>query len=297
MVSPDDFAYNPQTAVSNVFQHKDAPASEAARLAMAEFDAVVEKMEKEKIRVLRVRSREDVKTPDAVFPNNWFSTHRGKTGTAIVVYPMATPNRRDEIRVDLLESTLRHSGIDLSEVIDLSGYARQGKALEGTGAMVFDRIHKVAFVSLSPRADRAVLEAFCARLGYRPVIFHSYDRNALIYHTNVMMSVGADFAVICSESIKDPNEKQMVLDELKGLGKRIVEISPAQMGRMCGNVLELRTTDGKPVIIMSETAHAAFTPDQKAILAGSGALLPFRIPTIEHIGGGSIRCMVAEIFH
>jgi len=219
MVSPDDFAYNIQTAASNAFQHNDTPVLEARNQAMDQYNKMVKKLQSENIKVIHVKSRNDIKTPDAVFPNNWFSTHRnGGSGTAIVIYPMATPNRRDEVRVGFLKRNLKENGIKISKVIDLSHYNKQNKALEGTGAMVLDRIHKVAFVSLSPRANKELLEDFCNQLGYRPVIFHSYDNGKLIYHTNVMMSVGTDFAVICSESIKDNSEKKMVLNELKKLG-------------------------------------------------------------------------------
>lgn len=298
MVSPDDFAYNKQTAASNVFQHNDTPVLEARNQAMDQFNKMVKKLQSENIRVIHVKSRNDIKTPDAVFPNNWFSTHRnGERGTAIVIYPMATPNRRDEVRVDLLKSKLKENGIKISKVIDLSHYNKQNKALEGTGAMVLDRIHKAAFVSLSPRANKELLEDFCKQLGYRPVTFHSYDKGELIYHTNVMMSVGTDYAVICSESIKDKSERKMVLNELKKLGKRIVEISPEQMEHMCGNILELHATDGENVIIMSTTAYKNFSRAQKKELEKSGAIIPFDIHTIENIGGGSARCMAAEIFH
>jgi len=298
MVSPDDFAYNKQTAVSNVFQHNNTPVLEARKQARNQFNRMVKKLQSEGIRVIYVKSREDIKTPDAVFPNNWFSTHRsGERGAAIVIYPMATPNRRDEVRIDLLKSKLKENGIKISKVIDLRHYNKQNKALEGTGAMVLDRIHKTAFVSLSPRANKELLEDFCKQLGYRPVVFHSYDKGELIYHTNVMMSVGTDYAVICSESIVDKSERKMVVGELKKLGKRIVEISPEQMGHMCGNILELRTTDGENVIIMSTTAYKNYSPAQKKELEKSGTLIPFNIHTIENVGGGSARCMVAEIFY
>ncbi|MBW1744126.1 MAG: amidinotransferase [Deltaproteobacteria bacterium] len=298
MVCPDDFAYNPQTAASNVFQHQDKSALQDNKLAMEQFNGMVDELSSADIRVIRMKSREDVKTPDAVFPNNWFSTHRdGKSDTLIVVYPMHTPNRRAEIRVGLLKEKLKQNGITVSRIIDLTHYSEQGKALEGTGSLVLDRVHKVAFASLSPRTDRQVLDDFCVELGYRPVGFHSHMRGKLIYHTNVMMSVGTDFAVICAESIKDDSERELVLKELRELGKRIILISAEQIKHMCGNILELHSRSGNKVILMSTSAYSNFTPQQKKELEKSASLLPVDIHTIENIGGGSARCMVAEIFH
>lgn len=298
MISPDDFAYNKETAASNAFQHNDAPFLKTRIQAMEQFNAMVEKLQSENIRVIQTKSRKDIETPDAVFPNNWFSTHRdGENGTLIVVYPMLTQNRRAEVRINLLKKKLKENGIKISRTIDLTHYCKQNKALEGTGSMVLDRIHKVAFASLSPRTNREVLEDFCNKLGYRSVVFHSYDKRKLIYHSNVMMSVGSDFAVICAEGIKEGTERKMVLNELKELGKRIIEISLEQMKHMCGNILELHSINGKKIIIMSTSAYNHFSVEQKKELEKSGTVLPFNVHTIENIGGGSVRCMVAEIFY
>ena len=298
MVSPDDFAYNTQTAASNVFQHNDAPVLKVRNQAMEQFNNMVKKLRSKNIRVIQIKSRKDIETPDAVFPNNWVTTHRdGKNGTIIVLYPMLTPNRRAEVRIDLLKNKLEESGMKISKTIDLTHYCKQNKALEGTGSMVLDRIHKVAFASLSPRTNRVVLEDFCNRLDYRFVVFHSYDKGKLIYHSNVMMSVGTDFAVICAECIKDETERKMVLNELKELGKRIIEISLKQMKHMCGNILELHAINGKKTIIMSTSAYNHFSLEQKKELEKSGTILSFDVHTIENIGGGSVRCMVAEVFY
>jgi len=299
MISPDDFAYNAQTAASNVFQHNDAPVLKVRNQAMEQFNTMVEKLQSENIQVIQMKSRKHVKTPDAVFPNNWFSTHKdGKNGTILVLYPMLAPNRRAELSPNLLRRKLEERGIKILKTIDLTFYCKQDKALEGTGSMVFDRVHKVAFASLSPRTSRDVLEDFCKQLGYRSLAFHSYDkRGKLIYHSNVMMSVGTDFAVICAESIKDENEKMKVLIELETLGKRIIKISSEQMEHMCGNILELHDINGKKKIIMSTSAYNQFSLDQKKELEKSGTILSFDVHTIENIGGGSVRCMVAEIFY
>ena len=297
MVSPDDFAYNTETADSNIFQHNDTSASKTKNEAMEQFNNMIKKLESENIRVIQMKSRKDIKTPDAVFPNNWFSTHRdSEKRTIVVLYPMLTPNRRSEVRPDLLKEKLEDSGIKVSKIINLTHYCNQDKILEGTGSMVLDRVHKVAFASLSPRTNRDVLEDFCKQLGYRSLTFHSYNKGKLIYHSNVMMSVGTDFAVICVECIKDESERKKVLSELKNLGKRIIEISSKQMENMCGNILELHDIDGNRRIIMSASAYSNFSPEQKKEIEKSGTILPFDIHTIENIGGGSARCMVAEIF-
>jgi len=298
MVSPDDFAYNTQTATSNVFQHNNIPVLKARNEAMEQFNNMVEKLQSENIRVIQIKSRKDIKTPDAVFPNNWFSTHRDdKKRTIIVLYPMLTPNRRAEVRLNLLKEKLEESGIKISKIIDLTPYCRQGKSFEGTGSLVLDRVHKVAFASLSPRTTRDVLEDFCNQLGYRSLTFHSYDKGKLVYHTNVMMSVGTDFAVICAECIKDESERMKVLSELETLGENIIKISIEQMEHMCGNILELHDINGKRKIIMSSSAYNHFSAEQKKQLEKSGTILSFDLHTIEQIGGGSARCMVAEIFH
>jgi hypothetical protein len=296
MVSPDDFAFNPETAASNVFQNEPTSVLKSRGEAMAQFDGMVAKLRSEGIRVIEVNSRTDEKTPDAVFPNNWFSIHRDGIGSTVVLYPMLTPNRRAEVRPDVLKRNLEEHGIKISRIIDLTRYCSQNKALEGTGSLVLDRVHKVAFASLSPRTDEDVLKDFCTSTGYRQITFRSYNKGKLIYHTNVMMSLGADFAVICEESITDDAERAMVLAELKALGKRIVRISSEQMEHMCANILEVRDIDGNRKILMSTTAYSHFSDGQREDLGRSGKIVQVDVHTIEEIGGGSARCMVAEIF-
>jgi len=298
MVSPDDFAFNPETAGSNAFQHKLKDTKSVTEQAMDQFDSMVSKLEENGIHVIRLPSRKDIRTPDAVFPNNWFSTHQAADGgTILVIYPMLTPNRRAEIRVDLVTEFLKKNGFEVNAVVDLSNFTTKDIYLEGTGSMVLDRVNKVAFGSLSPRTDLKVLNTFCSLLGYRPVAFHTYDQKGkLIYHTNVIMSVGDDFAVIAADNIKDEKEKAFVLQELKKLGKKIILISPEQVDNMCGNILELKSEDGENVIVMSNTAFDHFTDEQKTELGKSGRILPMDIHTIEKVGGGSARCMLGEVF-
>jgi len=298
MVSPDDFAYNLETAKSNTFQHQLEDADKVTELAVEQFNNTVNVLETEGIEVIHVPSREDVETPDAVFPNNWFSTHMTENGNNIlVIYPMLTPDRRAEVRIDLLEEKLKDQSYDVDEVIDLSYFDEQNKFLEGTGSMVLDRRHHVTFASISPRTDIEVLDEFCRQLNYRSIVFHSYDQNGqLIYHTNVMMSIGDDFAVIAADNIKDDKERTMVLAELRALGKRIIKISPEQVNHMCGNILQLKTKDNNRIIVMSTTAYENFTAEQKTELEKSGKIVPVDIHTIEEVGGGSARCMLGEVF-
>ena len=297
MVSPDDFAFNQETAQSNVFQKRTAETVLLQKRAMAEFTGMVKKLRSSGVRVISLPSRRDIKTPDAVFPNNWFSLHKGGNGERIIAgYPMLAPNRRAERRVDELTGKLRENGINVSKTIDFSRYEVEGKFLEGTGSMVLDRTHRVAYASLSPRTDRSVLADFSDKLGYRPVTFSSYDSTgSLIYHTNVMMSVGERFAVICADAIRDEQERATVLKELEQSGKTVIPITLDQVRSMCGNILELRAK-GKRIIVMSKTAYDHFTPGQKKILRGLGSLLPVNIKTIETTGGGSARCMLGELF-
>jgi len=298
MVSPDDFAYNPQTAVTNAFQKDEVETATPRAAALREFSRMVNTLSTEGIDVIRIPSREDVVTPDAVFPNNWFSTHRNRDGGhALVIYPMLTPNRRAEIRVPFLKKTLQNNGFPITRVVDLTHYETDNRALEGTGSMVLDRIHRVVFAALSPRTDEGILADFCRQLDYRAVVFNSHDAGGKqIYHTNVMMSIGDGFAVICTEAITDPAQRTMVLDELTRLGKEIIPITFDQMGQMCGNILEVRSRDRHNLIVMSKRSFDHFTPEQRQILRKYGKLVPVDIQTIEDIGGGSARCMMAEIF-
>lgn len=297
MVSPDDFAFNQETAQSNLFQNKGMDSVVARNRAMVEFSRMVRKLRSSGIRVLTMPSRRDIKTPDAVFPNNWFSLHKLGSGERILVgYPMLAANRRAERRIEEFKQKLLENDFKVSRVIDLSGHEEGGRFLEGTGSMVLDRVNRIAYASLSPRTDRKVLADFSQKLGYRPVAFSSYDAAGhLIYHTNVMMSVGDRFAVVCTEAIRDTQERAVVLKELEASGKKVVTITLDQVRAMCGNILQLRAK-GKKFIVMSTTAFEHFTPEQKKVLGGFGMLIPVNIKTIETIGGGSARCMLGEVY-
>ena len=299
MVSPDDFQYNVETAKTNVFQRQIEKPEDAARLAMEQFSNMVEILEAEGITVIHVHSRKDIETPDAVFPNNRFSTHtRADDKNILAIYPMLTPNPRAEIRVELLKEKLEEHNISIDGITDLTHYTKNNSALEGTGSLVLDRVHHVAFASLSPRTDKEIVNAFCNQLEYQPVFFHSYDQEGtLIYHTNVMMSIGTEFAVIGADSIADKKEREEVLAELKKLRKKVIEISLTQMENMCANILELRSKNNDKLIIMSSRAYEHFSLAQKTELEKFVKLVPVDIHTIETIGGGSARCMIAEVFY
>jgi hypothetical protein len=185
----------------------------------------------------------------------------------------------------------------VEKTIDLTGFEKANQALEGTGSLVLDRVHKVAFASLSPRTNSTVLAKFLEKMHYKPIIFHSYDKEKLIYHTNVMLSIGSHFAVVAADSITSPSERSKVLSDLKNLHKNVIIITLQQMENMAGNIIELRSTDGQSKILMSQTAFRAFTPEQRKKLEKFGKLIIVNIPLIEKLGGGSARCMITEVFH
>lgn len=298
MISPDSFQYNSQTAMTNYFQNQSAQINNVGQMAIEEFEQMVTMLKNNNIKVIVLPSRQDVITPDAVFPNNWFSIHINNQGkSSLVLYPMLTANRRLERQYEKLKSELFIQGVVLSDLIDLTPFENQDLILEGTGSMVLDRVHKIAYASLSARTHVSVLNEFIAKMDYSSVTFSSYQYGESIYHTNVVMSVGSDFAVICADSIVNRTEREHVLRSLIDSGKVVILITLAQMQSMAGNILEVRSTDGCVKIILSQTAYNAFTEEQRDQLSGFGDLVVVKIDVIEKVGGGSARCMMAEIFH
>jgi len=295
MISPDQFGFNPETAGTNAFQHKvDIKQSEIQKKAMNEFTGMVSQLKSKGINVITLKSRDDVVTPDAVFPNNWFSSHEGGK---IVLYPMLAPNRRTERQPEALQKALLQSKIAVSEFIDLTEEENNSGVLEGTGSLVLDRVNKIAYAMESPRTTKLTFDKWCNKLGYQGIFFHAYDKHNLpIYHTNVVMSIGEEFTVICLESIKDQAEKELLVKKFKKTGKKIILISLKQAYSFCGNILQLKTQEGKKIVVLSRLALDAFTPDQKAQLEKFGELVPVDIQMIEKVEGGSARCMLAEIF-
>jgi len=294
LVRPARFAFNAETALSNHFQQAIAGLDEAAvqARAFAEFDALATTLRGKGVRVLVFDDTAAPAKPDAVFPNNWLTLH---SDGRVLLYPMCAPNRRAERRPDILAALSRQ--FIVNEVIDLSGHEAENRFLEGTGSIIFDHEHRRAYAGLSARTDAGLFAAVAARLGYAPVAFHSLDaRGHEIYHTNVMMCVGAGFAVVCLESIRDAAERATVVDSLTATGHEIVDISLAQVARFAGNMLALQPAGGPALLALSQSAHDALTAGQRQTLGGYAELVPLPIPTIETIGGGSARCMLAEVF-
>jgi hypothetical protein len=294
MIRPAVFFANPQTAESNSFQRSDSQADSAALgLARAEFENLAKTLVAAGVCVVQLEALLDPVTPDALFPNNWVSLHPdGK----VTLYPMLAPNRRWERRSDVLIELARAGGFRLSGVIDLTHWEKSGAILEGTGSLVLDRLTRTAYASLSARTHRAVLDEFAERMGYTTVAFDSYDRAAQpVYHTNVLLSIGTNVAIVCADAIAK-KDRRFLLESLRAQ-RHVVEISLEQMERFAGNMLELATTDGGLIMVLSTQAHGALSSKQKTqIEAHCGPLVHAPIPTIERLGGGSVRCMLAEIF-
>jgi hypothetical protein len=294
LVRPARFGFNAETAPSNHFQQPLAGLDESGiqQRAFAEFDAVVARLRGKGVRVLVFDDTAEPVKPDAVFPNNWLTLHAD--GRALL-YPMCAPNRRAERRPDILAALARE--FRLTETIDLSGHEAEGRFLEGTGSIIFDHPRRVAYAALSPRTDAALFADVAALLGYRPVAFRANDaQGQAIYHTNVMMCLGDGFAVVCLESITDAPERAAVVAELQAGGHEIVDITLAQVARFAGNMLALQPAAGPALLALSQSAYDALTPEQRVTLGRYGELLPLPIPTIETIGGGSARCMLAEVY-
>ena len=291
MIRPCQFAYNEETAVNNAFQ---APTGEpdVQFKALEEFNQMVQLLEQQDIDVLVVDDIPNPPTPDAIFPNNWVSFH--SNGTAIL-YPMFAPSRRKERKSGVLERI--REVFKIRHILNLSDFEKQEMFLEGTGSMVLDRVNHIAYAGLSRRTSRKVLEEFCRKMSYKPVIFEATDHfGQPIYHTNVMMSLGERFCVICLDCIRNDKQRDQVRNELQKSGKEIIEISEQQMAGFAGNILQVRNLRDARFIVMSSRAHAAFRPDQLNVLARHGKILHIPLETIEINGGGSARCMMAEIF-
>ena len=298
MIRPVAFRMNEQTAVNNYYQKVlDGllPATVNAK-AQQEFDVFVDKLRAVGVDVTVVDDRENADTPDSIFPNNWISFHESGD---VTLYPMFAENRRLERREEILD-ILEDKGFVVNEIMDYSSAEEDGFFLEGTGSIVLDRENDKAYCALSPRADEELFIEFCEDFEYTPVIFEAFQtvgtERKLIYHTNVMMCVGDTFAVICADCIDDKKERKMVLDSLKGDGKEIILITEDQMNNFAGNMLELQGADERRYLIMSASAHKSLTKKQVAQLEEHITILSSSLDTIEACGGGSARCMMAEIF-
>ncbi len=291
MVRPARFAFNEETAQNNYFQQPSGSESVAEK-ALEEFDTFVRLLRANDVDVTVVQDSPEPWTPDSIFPNNWFSSHL--TGE-LVLYPMFAPNRRQERKREVLELLRRK--MNHRKVVDLTPWEEEGEFLEGTGSMIFDRDRGVAYCCRSPRTSEKVLAEFCSRMNYDALLFDAVDAQGnAIYHTNVMMEVGTQVAVICLEAIRDEGEQRKVVSRLTAAGKIIVEITLDQMNHFAGNMLEIKSRGGEPLMVMSSSARKVLTPDQERTIATFTRILSSDLGTIEANGGGSARCMVAEIF-
>ncbi len=299
MVRPAGFAYNPETAATNAFQHPPEPVGEDPGLAAcAEFDAFAAALENEGVRVAILHDTVLPSTPDAVFPNNWVSFHEDGT---MVLYPMQAETRRPERRRAEVIECVEGLGYRVSRVLDLTGHEAHGRYLEGTGSLVLDHRGRIAYACLSPRTDARVFAEWARELHYQPVAFHAVDRAGMpIYHTNVLLCIGERAAIVGIEAIA-PADRGRVLESLGGSGREIIAIGQGQIERFAGNMLELAAWDEAlgecRVLVMSESARHAFADPAFARLgACTDTLLVVPVPTIERLGGGSVRCMMAEVF-
>src|SRR5215469_3530630 len=299
MVRPAAFGFNAETAASNTFQKQPAAgADEGAATARAEFDGLKRALESEGVRVVAVEDTRVPLKPDAVFPNNWVSFH--PCGT-LVLYPMANPSRRLERRQDAVEQVLAETGFKVSHLLDLTYFESDGKHLEGTGSLVLDHVNRVAYACASPRTHPDVVREWARELKFEPVIFNAADRTGVpLYHTNVLMCIGARAVVIAAEAIA-PADRERVLGKLRAGGREIIDVGYAAMEQFAGNMLELASWDEAlgdcRVLVMSESARRSLSREVFARLSGTtDAVLAVPVPTIERLGGGSVRCMMAEVF-
>jgi hypothetical protein len=295
MIRPAGFGANAETAATNVFQRDPRGTAEEILLrARAEFDALVAALRAHGVDVHVVEDTPEPPKPDAIFPNNWVSFHAD--GSA-VLYPLLAPSRRAEVRPEVLSELARRGARAQGRIIDLRAGCGETEFLEGTGSLVLDRVHRVAYACLSPRTARAPLERFCRELAYEPFPFHAADaRGVPIYHTNVMLSVGTRVAIACLESVRDARERRTLEERLVQSDHELVALSLAQMEEFAGNTLELRARDGRALFVLSVRALRALHAEQRARLERHGTLVSSELETIETHGGGSARCMLAELF-
>jgi len=297
MIRPAAFDYNPETAATNKMQQASAGPQSGA-LAKAEFAQLVRALESEGVTVCAVDDTVAPPKPDAVFPNNWVSFH---SDGSVVLYPMQAESRRRERRREIIDEVAVRSGFNVTRVVDLTHHEAQGHFLEGTGSLVLDHVHRVAYANLSPRTHPQVLEEWSRELGYEAVLFEAFDRAGVpLYHTNVLMCIGERFAVVGTGAIA-PRDRERVLTRLEATSREIIEIDHAQIERFAGNMLELASWDEAlgdcRVVAMSASARAALSAEMFARLnACTDNVVAVPIPTIERLGGGSVRCMIAEVF-
>ena len=297
MIEPVAFCYNPETAQNNFFQQygelKDVSVQEKA---LSEFQEMVHILRTNDVLVTVYRDSPEPHTPDSIFPNNLISFH---PGGRTALYPQYAVSRRAERLNDWIRLP-DLAGVRIRQCIDYSHYEEQAMFLEGTGSMVLDRQNRIAFASVSERTNPTLLEKFCSDFDYRPLFFHGFhnvgNERKPVYHTNVMMSVGENLAIVCCECIDDPEERARVCAILSGFGKTVIPITEYQMQHFAGNMLQVKNKKGNRLLLMSGTAYSSLTDDQIDKLSELSELIVIPVPTIEKYGGGSVRCMCLEIF-
>lgn len=289
LIRPVRFQYNKETADTNAFQNPDKLNEFAQDSALDEFNRMVKTLRENGVGAMVFDDTTEPHTPDSVFPNNWFSTHEEGS---VVLYPMYAQNRRQERRHDIFDTLTQY--FSLTDIIDLTYLEKEDKYLEGTGSMVLDRDARICYACLSPRTNKEVLQLWCNKLGYELNAFHAVDEKGNeIYHTNVMMCIGEHFLLYCDEAVKHDYERELIV---QSTSKEIITISLKQMNAFAGNMLEVKNDKGESLLLMSDSAYDSLKPEQITRLEKYCRILHFNISTIEQHGGGSVRCMLAEIF-
>ncbi|MEE2800629.1 MAG: arginine deiminase-related protein [Bacteroidota bacterium] len=296
MIRPVQFRLNEQTAVNNYYQDDEVQVENQNEKAQNEFDGFVALLRSKGITVIEISDDPKHDTPDSIFPNNWISTHENGD---IALYPMFAENRRLERRPEVL-NRLEESGFTIHNVVDYTAAEEEDLFLEGTGSLLLDRVNRKAYCSISPRADEDLLIEFCEDFEYTPVIFTAYQsvdgKRLPIYHTNVMMALGENYCVICLDCIDDKKERKNVLKHLKEDGKEVITISEQQVESFAGNMMQVHNASGERFLVMSDQAYSSLTESQITKLQSYNEILHPSIETIETLGGGSVRCMMAEVF-
>ena len=295
MIEPVAFGFNAETAANNYFQIEQKGA-DIQEKALAEFNNFVEQLRNHGINVITIQDTLQPHSPDSIFPNNWVSFHADGT---VNLFPMFAINRRVERRQDILDQ-IKEEGFVINSVEDLSHFENEEKYLEGTGSIIFDHDYRIAYGSVSLRLDEGLFREFCEKINYTPIVFHSFQNVGIdrlpIYHTNVMMCVAEQFVVICLDCIDDELEREKVQEVIKSTEKELIEISEEQMQQFAGNMLQVQNTEGKQFLVMSQTAYKSLNKEQISKIEKHCEIIYADLETIETNGGGSARCMLAEIF-
>jgi hypothetical protein len=298
MVRPVQFRMNEQTSVNNYYQKvpENILSEVVNKMAVKEFDGMVRKLKKVGIQVIVVKDTKEFDTPDSIFPNNWISFHSNGT---IGLYPMFAENRRLERKESVLEA-VENQGFVVKNVVDYSGAEVDNLFLEGTGSILLDRVNNKAYCAISDRADEGLFIEFCEDFEYTPVVFSAFqtvnDKREKIYHTNVMMCIGDTFAVVCLASIDDKKQRKSLINHLQDDGKKVIEISEDQVNHFAGNMLQLKGLEEASYLVMSQSALKSLRPAQVKLIESHTTILSCPLDTIESCGGGSARCMMAEVF-